>query len=54
MPAAIPSKLQILDANTVKLIAILAMTVDHMAWAVFPGYPREPLPLLMHIFGRIT
>ena len=26
-----------LDANTIKLIAILAMTADHIAWAVFPG-----------------
>ena len=30
------------------------MTVDHIAWAVFPGYPKEFLPLLMHIIGRIT
>lgn len=29
-----------LDSNAIKLIAILAMTVDHIAWAVFPGYPR--------------
>lgn len=54
MSEIFPSELQKLDANTVKLIAILAMTVDHMAWAVFPGYPRALLPLLMHIFGRIT
>ena len=37
-----------LDSNAIKLIAILAMTVDHIAWAVFPGYPRAALPLLMH------
>ena len=36
-----------LDSNAIKLIAILAMTVDHIAWAVFPGYPRAALPLLM-------
>ena len=43
-----------LDSNAVKLIAILAMTVDHITWAVFPGYPRELLPLLLRALGRIT
>ena len=43
-----------LDSNAIKIIAILAMTVDHVAWAVFPGYPVEALPLLMHTVGRIT
>ena len=27
-----------LDANALKLIAIVAMTVDHVAWLLFPGY----------------
>ena len=26
-----------LDANMLKLIAILAMTADHLAWLLFPG-----------------
>ena len=43
-----------LDSNTIKLIAILAMTVDHLAWMFFPGYPVEALPIIMHIIGRIT
>lgn len=43
-----------LDSNAIKLIAILAMTVDHIAWAVFPGYPRDWLPLAMHLVGRLT
>lgn len=43
-----------MDANMVKLIAILAMTIDHIAWMVFPGYPREPVPILLHIIGRVT
>ena len=33
-----------LSSNAIKLIAIAAMTVDHIAWAVFPGYPKEFLP----------
>ena len=43
-----------LTSNAIKLIAILAMTLDHIAWAVWPGYPREFLPLLLHLIGRIT
>lgn len=45
---------KVLNSNAIKLIAILAMTVDHVAWMLFPGYPTEPLPLIMHIIGRIT
>ncbi len=47
-------KQKILNSNQLKIIAILAMTVDHIAWAVFPGYPVEALPLIMHIIGRLT
>ena len=45
---------KILNSNQLKLIAILAMTVDHIAWAAFSGYPTEILPLVMHIIGRLT
>ncbi|MBP3538263.1 MAG: conjugal transfer protein TraX, partial [Oscillospiraceae bacterium] len=44
----------ILNSNAIKLIAILAMTIDHIAWAAFPGYPKEALPLDMHLVGRLT
>lgn len=47
-------KRKILNSNQLKIIAILAMTVDHIAWAVFPGYPVEALPLIMHIIGRLA
>ena len=43
-----------LSANTLKLIAIFAMTLDHIAWLLFPGYPAEFLPLTVHILGRLT
>lgn len=45
---------KILDANMIKVIAITAMTIDHITWMVFPGYPREPVPILLHAAGRIT
>lgn len=47
-------KTRTLDANALKLIAIAAMTVDHVAWMLFPGYAREALPLVMHVIGRLT
>ncbi|MBR0413510.1 MAG: conjugal transfer protein TraX [Clostridia bacterium] len=43
-----------LNSNQIKLIAIVAMTADHIAWAVFPGFVLKPLPILLHIIGRLT
>lgn len=34
-------KYKIANANMLKLIAILAMTIDHIAWMLFPGYPKD-------------
>lgn len=48
------TKSKILDSNQLKLIAIIAMTVDHIAWSMFDGYPSALLPLVMHIIGRLT
>lgn len=43
-----------LSANQLKTIAILAMTLDHLAWTLFPGYSTEWFVILLHIIGRIT
>ena len=43
-----------LNSNSIKLIAVFAMTADHIAWMLFPGYPTDFLPVIMHIIGRIT
>ncbi len=43
-----------LDAHTIKFIAIIAMTIDHVTWMLFPGYPKDFLPVLLHMIGRIT
>jgi len=43
-----------LSSNQIKLIAIVAMTVDHLAWTLFPGYDTRWFVLLAHIFGRLT
>lgn len=43
-----------LNENQLKLIAIIAMTVDHLTWTLWPGYSREWWILLLHIIGRLT
>lgn len=43
-----------LNSNAIKAIAISAMTADHIAWLLFPGYPSAFVPLMLHIIGRMT
>jgi hypothetical protein len=43
-----------LSGNALKIIAIIAMTIDHVTWILFPGYSVEPIPIIMHVIGRIT
>ena len=42
------------SSNALKIVAIIAMTIDHVAWIIFPGYVIAPIPIFMHIIGRIT
>ena len=48
------SKPKKLDSNMLKFIAITAMTIDHIAWLVYPGYSTDAAALIFHITGRIT
>jgi hypothetical protein len=43
-----------LTANALKIIAIVAMTVDHLTWLLLPGYRTDMLTLLLHTVGRLT
>lgn len=43
-----------LNSNMIKLIAIIAMTIDHIAWAVYQGYSTHPAAIVMHVIGRLT
>lgn len=43
-----------LNVNQLKLIAIIAMTIDHLAWTFYPGYQTGVIPITMHIIGRLT
>ena len=43
-----------LNSNHLKLIAIIAMTIDHFTDLFYPGFPVEALPIAMHLIGRLT
>ena len=43
-----------LNSNHLKLIAIIAMTIDHIADLIYPGMPNNLISNLCHIIGRIT
>ncbi|MDR2088107.1 MAG: conjugal transfer protein TraX [Clostridiales Family XIII bacterium] len=43
-----------LTANTLKIIAVAAMTVDHLTWLLLPGYRTDILTLSLHAIGRLT
>lgn len=42
------------NGNQLKMIAMAAMTLDHLVSVLFPGYPREPWILLAHCIGRMA
>lgn len=42
------------NANHLKLVAIIAMTVDHVCDLIYPGFPAEPGAMAMHLVGRLT
>lgn len=43
-----------LNGSQIKLIAAIAMTIDHFTSVVYPGYPKDFRIILMHIFGRLS
>ena len=43
-----------LNSNQLKLVAIIAMTIDHLTSTIVPGYSTNPLVLLLHAIGRLT
>lgn len=42
------------NGNQLKMIAMAAMTLDHLVSVMFPHYPREPWILLAHSIGRMA
>lgn len=43
-----------LNANHLKFIAIIAMTIDHIADLIYPGMPNSIISNILHIIGRLT
>ena len=43
-----------LSGNQIKVIAIAAMTIDHVTWLLFPGFQKVWWILLLHVIGRLT
>ena len=43
-----------LNSNQIKLIAIGAMTIDHLTWAFFPGLQHVWYVFALHVIGRLT
>lgn len=45
-----------LSGNALKVIAIIAMTIDHLAWVGIETYEQAetPLQISLHIIGRLT
>lgn len=45
---------KLLNGNQLKVIAIIAMTIDHLTWAIWPGFQDIWYVYLLHIIGRLT
>ena len=43
-----------LNANQLKMIAMAAMTIDHLVSVIYPGYPTDWRIVLLHIIGRLA
>lgn len=43
-----------LNSNQLKMIAIIAMTIDHLTWTLFPGCQTVWYVFCLHIIGRLT
>lgn len=43
-----------LNSNQIKVIAIIAMTIDHITWLLFPGCQKIWWVMGLHVIGRLT
>jgi hypothetical protein len=53
-PASFQTVNRGLSGNALKIVAIIAMTIDHLAWVFYPGFDMAPTTIIMHVIGRIT
>jgi hypothetical protein len=47
-------KVKGLTSNTLKIIAMVSMTIDHFTSVIFPNYPTDIWILLLHTVGRLA
>ena len=45
---------KLLNGNQLKVIAIIAITIDHIASVLFPNYPTDWWVIVLHIIGRLA
>ena len=45
---------KVLNGNRLKVIAMIAMTLDHLVGVIFPNYPTDWWIVGLHIIGRIA
>lgn len=43
-----------LNSNHLKMIAIIAMTIDHFSDLIYPQLPMDSAAIFLHIIGRLT
>ena len=43
-----------LDGNQLKIIAMVAMTIDHLVAVIFPNYPTDWWIIGLHMIGRLA
>ena len=43
-----------LNSNQIKMIAIIAMTIDHITWLLYPGCQKIWWVMGLHAIGRLT
>lgn len=47
-------KQKLLTGNQLKMIAIIAMTIDHLTSVLYPDYPTDWRIITLHIIGRLA
>ncbi len=48
------SQTKALTSNALKLIAMAAMTIDHLTCVIWPNYPKDISIILLHAIGRLA